>query len=69
MTVAKDIVVIYASRLGTPMYDHEKVTLNAVAGAIAKLKRGIAPELRCSSGRRQQRSTTIGRIRGIVALG
>jgi hypothetical protein len=40
MTVAKDIVVIYASRLGTPMYDHEKVTLNAVAGAIAKLKRG-----------------------------
>jgi hypothetical protein len=39
MTVAKDIVVIYASRLGTPMYEHEKVTLNAVAGAIAKLKR------------------------------
>jgi hypothetical protein len=38
MTVAR-VVVAYLSRLGTPMLAHEKVTLEAVAKAVAQLKR------------------------------
>jgi Protein of unknown function (DUF3182) len=37
MTVAR-VVVAYFSRLGTPMLAHEKVTLEAVAKAVAQLK-------------------------------
>jgi Protein of unknown function (DUF3182) len=32
------VVVIYFSRLGTPVLTHEKVTLEAIAKAIAQLK-------------------------------
>ena len=37
MTVAR-VVIAYFSRLGTPMLAHEKVTLEAVAKAVAQLK-------------------------------
>jgi Protein of unknown function (DUF3182) len=37
--MASGSVVIYGSRLGTPMYEHEKVALARVASAIAQLKR------------------------------
>jgi hypothetical protein len=32
------VVVIYLSRLGAPMYAHERITLAAVANAIAQVK-------------------------------
>jgi len=32
------VVVVYLSRLGTPMLTHERVTLSAVAKAIAQIK-------------------------------
>lgn len=35
---AVDAVVIYFSRLGAPMYAHEKITLSAVAECIARIK-------------------------------
>src|SRR5262245_57951156 len=33
------VVVIYFSRLGAPMYAHERITLAAVADTIAQVKR------------------------------
>src|SRR5262249_45625080 len=33
-----DTVVVYFSRLGGPMYTHERVTLSVVAEAIAQIK-------------------------------
>src|SRR5439155_22193128 len=36
--MTKDIVVLYFSRLGTPLQAHERRTLTAVAGAIAEIK-------------------------------
>ncbi len=37
-TIAKEVVVTYLSRLGTPMLAHEEITLTAVAKAIAQIK-------------------------------
>src|SRR5438105_194171 len=39
ISMPEGLVVLYFSRLGMPMYTHEKVTLAAVAKAIAELKR------------------------------
>src|SRR5438128_11030585 len=38
VAMAAGAVVIYFSRLGTPMLTHERVTLSAVAKAIAQIK-------------------------------
>jgi hypothetical protein len=37
-TNSDDVVVVYFSRLGGPMYAHERVTLSVVAEAIAQIK-------------------------------
>src|SRR5262249_42070200 len=37
-TMSDDVVVVYFSRLGGPMYTHERVTLSVVAEAIAQIK-------------------------------
>ena len=37
-TVSNGVVVLYFSRLGGPMYAHERVTLSVVAEAIAQIK-------------------------------
>lgn len=35
--MSRDIVVIHSARSGAPMYTHEKITLSAVAQAIARI--------------------------------
>src|SRR5262249_52582226 len=37
-TMSDDVVVVYFSRLGGPMYTHERVTLSVVAETIAQIK-------------------------------